>query len=185
MFIEQRMCLNLPTQTNVCSLAWVLKCGFSFFSLSGLKFFLHSGDTWFAKWNTSIIFSTLDQDKSSGGGSGRGLCATLSLAKLHMLLYANVTWGMCWELFSRANNHCSTIETLEMGIQTYIKREPRLNSQSKTNFQRVHENKTLRKYSLSTLGTSEKLFTNTWWFTYTVAAKCQYALHHEPQTGGP
>ena len=101
------MCLNLPTQTNACSLAWVLKCGFSFFSLSGLKFFLHSGDIWFAKWNTSITFSTLDQDKSSGGGSGRGLWATFSLAKLHMLSYANVTWGICWELFSRANN-CST-----------------------------------------------------------------------------
>ena len=126
MFIEQRMCLNLPTQTNVCSLAWVLKCGFSFFSMSGLKFFLHSGDIWFAKWNTSITFSTLDQDKSSGGGSGRGLCATLSLAKLHMLSYANVTWGMCWELFSRANNHCSTIRnTWDGDSDLHLERRPK------------------------------------------------------------
>ena len=80
-----------PVNPYICLLpAWVLKSGCSSFILAGENFLWHSGETWFLKWNTSIILFTSNHTLSRGGGKGSGPWPTFNLARLHILSYAKV-----------------------------------------------------------------------------------------------
>ena len=108
-FMAHKMCLNLWTQTKVCSPAWVLKSRCFSFILAGENFARQVGDTWFLKWKTSIIFSTLSQMLSSGGASGSGCRTTSRRSRLHMLSYARMTAGNESHCFTKRISHCRSI----------------------------------------------------------------------------